>query len=612
MEKRSCKKLSVLLIVFFLSLPVSLPGFPGNALAQSSSFSGIWDGKWNSDWGDQGAINSTVQQSGSTLSGTLTIRGTDCYNHPDFLNLPLSGTVSGNQAAFNASATCPADNSKLSLAFTKGTLSGNLMTGEYVLLVNGSFYDSGSFSLTRSTVKITATAGTGGKISPSGSVSIPSGSSKTFTITPNAGYRIKGVLVDGASKGAISSYTFSNVTANHTISASFALAVAQLNTKVPASDGKAGDQFGSSVSMSKDTIVAGAPGDDDKGSGSGSVYVYVLDNGAWIKQAKLVAGDGAGGDSFGRSVGLSGDTIVVGAPGDDVKGSNSGSAYVFVRTNGVWKKQARLVPSDGGAGDSFGSSVAISGSRIVVGAPGDDDKGANAGAAYVFVRSNGAWSMEKKLRGNAEGDTFGVVAISSNTIVIGSPGNDDNGANAGSAYIYFLSDGIWKSQKKLLPSDGAPGDSFGCSVGINLDTVVIGARGKDIKGSSSGAAYVAVRSDGVWGGLKRLLAPDGAEYDLFGQSVAVSGSSILVGAPGDDDKGAKAGAAYLFTRSSTGSWQLKGKLLAGSGAAGDSFGSSVYIYGSKVVVGAPGDSDLGDLSGSVFVNSPVFTQSLPE
>lgn len=610
MQKRSGVMFCIAVTVFLAAFSTGLTGI---VFAQEP-FSGTWNGYWTSDFGGQGAIKAVVKQSGSTLSGTLTVRGTDCLGHPDFTNLPLSGTVSGSEASFHASATCPADNSAISLAFTRGTLSGNQMDGEYTVLVNGSFYDSGLFSLNRSTATIKATAGTGGKISPSGSVKVPVGWNQTFKITASSGYRIKSVLVDGVSKGAISSYTFTNVTAGHTISATFTVKLATMGTKLLASDGIADDQFGNSVSMSKDTLVIGAPGDDDKGSASGSVYVFVYDNGAWVKQAKLLASDGAAGDDFGRSVGISGETIVVGAPKDDPKGSNSGSAYVFVRTEGVWKRQAKLVPGDGAEGDNFGASVAVSGSRIVVGATGDDDKGGSSGSAYVFVRSNGAWTMQKKFTAGdgTSGDKFGVVAIHSDTILIGAPGADDRDTNAGSVYVYFLSNGVWKFQKKLLPTDLLANDSFGSSLSINLDTAVVGARGKDARGSSSGAAYVAVRSEGVWGSMKRLLAPDGAEYDLFGQAVAVSGDSVLIGAPGDDDKGSKSGSAYLFTRSDTGSWILKGKLLAKGGAAGDTFGSAVGIYGSRVLVGAPGDSDKGALSGSAFINSPSFTQGPSE
>ena len=127
------------------------------------------------------------------------------------------------------------------------------------------------------------------------------------------------------------------------------------------------DNFGDSVAIAGDTIVVGAPGDDDNGSDSGSAYVFTRTGTTWTEQAKLTASDGAADDYFGSSVAIAGDTIVVGASGDDDEWQCSGSAYVFTRTGTTWTEQAKLTASDGAANDHFGGSVAIAGDTIVVG-----------------------------------------------------------------------------------------------------------------------------------------------------------------------------------------------------------------------------------------------------
>ena len=143
-------------------------------------------------------------------------------------------------------------------------------------------------------------------------------------------------------------------------------------------------QFSVTVAVSGDTAVVGADFDDDKGSDAGSAYVFARSGTTWTQQAKLLASDGAAGDQFGVSVSVSGDTAVVGALRDDDKGSDAGSAYVFARSGATWTQQAKLVASDGAAGDLLGNWVAVSGGTAVVGAVLDDDKGTESGSAYVF------------------------------------------------------------------------------------------------------------------------------------------------------------------------------------------------------------------------------------
>ena len=322
-----------------------------------------------------------------------------------------------------------------------------------------------------------------------------------------------------------------------------------LENKLTASDAASEDQFGYSVSIDGDTAVIGARLDNDNGSASGSAYVYVRSNGVWSEQAKLTASDGASGDEFGYRVSIDGDTAVIGALHDNNGSGSAGSAYVFVRDNGVWSEQAKLTASDGAENDRFGYSVAIDGDTAVIGAISDQDNGHNSGSAYVYVRSNGVWSEQAKLTASdgASSDDFGLSAsIDGDTAVIGAYGDDDNGSNSGSAYVYVRSNGVWSEQAKLTASDGASSDEFGRSVSIDGDTALIGANADDDNGSNSGSAYVYVRSNGVWSEQQKLTASDGASGDYFGISVSIAGDTAVIGARLDDDNGSNSGSAYVF------------------------------------------------------------------
>jgi len=389
--------------------------------------------------------------------------------------------------------------------------------------------------------------------------------------------------------------------------------------KLTAGDGAADDQFGNSVAIYGDTIVVGAPGDDDNGYISGSAYVFARPESGWAdmppETAKLTASDGAAGDFVGYSVAINGDTIVVGAQGDDDKGDSSGSAYVFARPENGWAdmtETAKLTASDGSAEDVFGYSVAISDDTIVVGANGDDDKGDYSGSAYVFTKLGGSWTdMTETAKLTASDgsayDQFGIsVAISVDTIVVGAAGDDDKGDSSGSAYV-FTKLGGWTDMTetaKLTASDGSAEDGFGNSVAISDDTIVVGAFGNDDKGYNSGSAYVFSRPENGWAGIPpetaKLTASDGAADYLFGFSVAVSNDTIVVGSYGD---GCYSGSAYVFARPHGEGWNETeiAKLTAGDAAIGDFFGDSVAISREAIVVGAFLDDDKGSASGSAYV-----------
>ncbi|KAH8075464.1 hypothetical protein JL721_1471 [Aureococcus anophagefferens] len=393
--------------------------------------------------------------------------------------------------------------------------------------------------------------------------------------------------------------------------------------KLVASDAAAYDRFGESVAISGDLVVVGAYWNADAGYDSGSAYVFrtTNDGASWTQVAKLVASDAAAGDDFGESVAVSGDLVVVGAHKNDDAGDRSGSAYVFRTTNdgASWTQVAKLVASDAAEGDFFGYSVAVGGDLVVVGAHYNDDAGSSSGSAYVFRTTNDGttWSETAKLVASdaAEGDFFGEsVAVGGDLVVVGAPYNDDAGSTSGSAYVFqTTNDGAsWTQVAKLVASDAAAFDYFGTSVAVSGDLVVVGAHYNDDAGDCSGSAYVfRTTNDGAsWTQVAKLVASDAAEGDFFGESVAVGGDLVVVGAPYNDDAGFYSGSAYVFGTTNGGaSWTQVAKLLASDAAEDDEFGWSVAVSGDLVVVGAHKNDDAGDSSGSAYVWPPRLART---
>ena len=271
---------------------------------------------------------------------------------------------------------------------------------------------------------------------------------------------------------------------------------------------------------------------------------------ASFEELKLVASDGAAVDYFGGSVAIDGSTIVVGASGDDDGADNSGSVYVLRTTDGgaTYVELAKLTASDPEMAAYFGKSVAIDGDTIVVGSPYDDDAGSQSGSVYVFRTSNG-WATHTEIEltaaDTASGDLFGrSVAIDGNTIVVGT-------SNADAVYVFRTTDGgaTYDELAKLTASDAAEGDRFGWSVAIDGGTIVVGTPYDDDAGLTSGSAYVFLTTDGgaTYGQVAKLTASDGAASDYFGYSVAISGGTVVVGAYWDDDGGYSSGSVYVFS-----------------------------------------------------------------
>ncbi len=372
--------------------------------------------------------------------------------------------------------------------------------------------------------------------------------------------------------------------------------------------GAAGDFFGA-VASSGDIIVAGAAR-DTVGSNAlqGSASIFRWSSSGWTREAALIASDGIASDGFGNAVAAEGDTVVVAASNARVSGNNGrGAVYVFVRSGATWTQQAKLVASDGAAGDAFGASVAIDGDTILVGAPADDLSVADAGSAYVFTRSGSVWTQRQKLVAGdaAVNASFGLsIAMDADgDFVIGAPGSLVGGVRRGAAYGFARTGNAWAQAVKLVDASGAQDDRFGASVAVENNLVLVGATGDDVGVNADQGSVCAF--DGFFGGVfLKITDPAGAAGDQFGASVAMRGDSFVVGAPQDDngsnaDQGSVVG--FEFAGFAAGASAVA-RLTSPGGAAGDRAGESVAFFGDRIVMGVRSD-DVGSAvdQGSAWV-----------
>lgn len=381
---------------------------------------------------------------------------------------------------------------------------------------------------------------------------------------------------------------------------------------------------------------AGGPGDPLWHAGAVYVFERDQGGaGNWGQVVKLTAGDAGFMDEFGHAVAVSGDTIAVGAPyengGDGNPLSDAGAVYIFERDQGGpgnWGQVTKVMAGDPGVEDDFGRAVSLSGDTLVVGAPGEDggpgDPMSYVGAVYVFERNQGGpdnWGQVTKLvPSDAQTDDgFGNgVAVSGDTLVAGSPteggGPGDPLPWAGAAYVFERNQGgagNWGEVAKLTASDAQSFDHFGWALAVEGDTIVVGAPfeegGPGDPMFVAGAAYVFERNQGGagnWGEVARLAAGDPDEGDFFGDQVAVVGELIVAGTPyesgGPGDPLLRAGASYVFERNQggAGNWGQLVKLTADDAQAED-------IFGSDVALGSDGLIFVGALDGDAAGPPPV-------
>ena len=342
-------------------------------------------------------------------------------------------------------------------------------------------------------------------------------------------------------------------------------------TKLTAFDGAESDYFGQSVAATDDKIFVGARLDDDNGNNSGSVYVYDANN-LSATPTKLTAFDGAADDQFGRSITATADKIFVGASGDD---SYIGAVYVY-DANNLSAQPTKLTAFDGAANDQFGSSIVATSDKIVVSAHLDDDNGENSGSIYVYDANNlSATPTKLTAFDGAANDYFGGrVAATSDKIVVSAYGDDDNGSNFGSVYVYDANN-LSATPTKLTAFDGAENDQFGRSVSVTTDKIIVGAPYDDDNGNNSGSVYV-YDANNLSATPTKLTAFDGAQDDWFGWSVTIIADKIIVGNQYDDDNGSQSGSVYVYDANNLSATPTK--LTAFDGAQDDYFGHTVAAF----------------------------------
>ncbi len=369
-----------------------------------------------------------------------------------------------------------------------------------------------------------------------------------------------------------------------------------------APDASAGDAFGSAVAADLERVVVGAIGDDDMGGASGSVYVFLRSAGTLVLEAKLTAPDGGQGDRFGTSVAIDGGRIVVGAMGDQGAGPETGSVYVFTRSGSVWSYETKLLANPPVADAQFGNAVALKGERLIAAAHREPVVGADSGAVYVFAHDASGWHEEAKIS-PADATTFDEfgfsLALAGERLLIGSFHDDDLGSSSGSAYVYLRSAGVWSLESKLVQDDGIAWDELGHAVGFDGEHAILGAPGA---GGSSGAAYAYRRTGSQWVQVEKLVASEGPAHGFFGKRLAMTGRWAAIATPRDDSAAANAGSVHLYERCGE-HWLARAELLASDAVASAMLGdaAALAVDGEALFAGAPGDDEIAGNAGSLYV-----------
>jgi hypothetical protein len=450
-------------------------------------------------------------------------------------------------------------------------------------------------------------------------------------------------------------------------------------------DTLAGDDFGDTVSVDGDTVVVGAPCDDTgAGAEAGSAYVFVRSGTVWSFQQQLLASDAAADDRFATNVSVSGDTILVGAPRDDDLGNLTGSAYVFVRSGTTWSEQAKLLAPDGLDEDRFGSASALDGDTALLGAPFDDTvTGTDAGSVYAFVRSGTTWSFQDKLIQSSSSFQFGrALDLGGDRALIGEApgawsytrsgsvwsleqelpgwGNDgDFGAavtfDGGTAlvgaplscavFLYTYDGALWNPQDRFTATGAAPQDELGSGVALAGSQALLGAPRHDAPVHDAGAVYITdiatgtgcvspdfvlveqadsvsvsvdtaalgqlafvggtvfvyTRTGTTWTEQAQLVSSDPEVTDGFAGSVSLDGDTLAAGARSQDGAETNSGAAYVFVRNGT-AWSEQARLEPSDPAAFDLFGWDLDLDGDTLVCSSPLDDHAGGANaGSAYI-----------
>lgn len=378
------------------------------------------------------------------------------------------------------------------------------------------------------------------------------------------------------------------------------------------------DLSGAIVAIDGDIAVVSAQAHDAEGTDAGAVWIFQRSadgDDTWREIRKLAPPDLAPFDRFGTGLALDGDTLAVGAPGNDVPLTDTGVVYVFQRDQGGpnhWGVVKRIT-YDQQVAHYFGVVLSLSGDTLAVGTYGDNEMAPGAGAAYIFERDAGGpdnWGNVKKIFASDPDpdDSFCLVAIDGDTLAVGAYRDSEMDELAGAVYVFERDEGgteNWGEIKKITAPDADFEDQFGFTLDISGDTILVGAMWDDGGGTNAGAAYVYERDEGGpenWGLVEKLLSDAPDPHDFFGHSVAIEGDFAIVGAVWDDDYGSECGAAYLFERDpASGGWDQVGKNYVNADPWWNQYGWGVATDGESSVVGTPAANHHGPNSGAAYV-----------
>jgi hypothetical protein len=365
-----------------------------------------------------------------------------------------------------------------------------------------------------------------------------------------------------------------------------------------ADDLETGDYLGRSVGLEGDYAIAGAPLDDEPAVDQGSAYIYFRNGGQWVQQAKITASDGAAGDAFGTSVDISGEYAIVGAPQNADGGQQvRGAAYIFHRNGTTWTQVAKISSSTIGANQRFGQSVSIDGDLAAIGASNYSDLGntliSNCGRVEIRRRVGAAWNLERNIIPVLQEFAHAGLSVSlkGNHVIIGAPDEDFNSnTNSGAAYIYFFNGTNWVLEGRLNSGTQAALDYFGYSVDIDNGFAVIGSPGQYNTGSIH--IYKRVFIILGWAWQEQSVNPNNFTFPPnkdFGHSVAISGDYVITGVP-DYDVGLNngQGICFIFKRSSTDQWRILKTISHNPAYASDQLGNAVAIDNLQTIAGIPG------------------------
>ena len=376
-------------------------------------------------------------------------------------------------------------------------------------------------------------------------------------------------------------------------------------TKLTAADANADDFFGHGVSLDGDRALVWAPRlsrvDSDDPDRSSAAYAFEFEESRWRQTQRLTIDDPFANGILGPApVSISGTRALLGSPGDSEQADQAGAAYVFELDGDRWRRAQKLTAADPSADDYFGWPVSLDGDRALIGSNSD------LGSAHVFDfdGSEDRWRQTQKITpDNAVVETpeaiVRALSLDGSRALIGHPNDFENAAHAGAAYVFEFDGSRWDQTQKLTPTDASREQYFGFAVSLDGERALVSAPRDDEQAEQGGAVYVFDLDGGEWTQTQKFTAPDSSARE-FGSLVSLDGERALVGSNGRE------GAAYVFEFDrSAAQWGPGQRLIASDTDAGDDFGSALSLDGERALVGAPGDDEQAEQAGAAY----VFTES---